>query len=646
MAEVFLGLSAGPGGFNKLVVLKRIRPQLAEDPDFLRMFLDEARLAARLNHPNIVQTNEIGCDDEQYFMAMEYLEGQPLNRVRNRLKRQPGAFTLCMHLRIVCDVLSGLHYAHELTDYDGTPLGVVHRDASPHNTFITYAGQVKLMDFGIAKAMNSTSETRAGMLKGKVPYMAPEQARGDGVDRRADIFSVGVMIWEALAGRRLWQDRPDVAVLKWLVDEAPSALPSPRQFNPDVPAILEAICMRAVSPQRTLRQATALELRHELEHALASLPDQHRVRDAGPLVAQFFADERSRIRRLVEQQVSRVRALGAESFARVSIPQLGPATVSGTPSGAAGYTPSAPSQGGYTPSAPSHGGFTPSSPSQGGLSSSMPSAPQHSGVMPSPSRPVASDRGIVPTESQDELSIQTEPRSVQVSAPPVISQPPMTTSSMTPAPGAIADPSTLSIRGGRSSSTWWMLGAAGVIAIVVGVVSGAAALWSTEADWPALPASSSPPEQPATASSTSETSAAPSPSTAVADERVRVQVRASPDHAEIRIDGRKVSGNPYDGMVDRDDEEHEIRVEATGHEPIRRTVSFDRAVDLTLELEPTRSGRAPVRYPRPQPKPKPEPEPEPEPPPATTGPTEDDDWMTKRWPKSKRPIDEDNPYRK
>src|ERR1700722_16531169 len=158
MAEGYLAVAGGPAGFNKLVVIKQIRPQLAEDPEFLGMFLDEARLAARLSHPHVVQTNEVGQEGERYFIAMEYLEGQPLNRIVHRLQKS-GGLPLALHLKIVGDALLGLHHAHELVDYDGTPLSVVHRDVTSHNVFVTYDGQVKVVDFGIAKALNSSTET-------------------------------------------------------------------------------------------------------------------------------------------------------------------------------------------------------------------------------------------------------------------------------------------------------------------------------------------------------------------------------------------------------------------------------------------------------------------------------------------------------
>src|SRR5689334_22978828 len=256
MAEVYLAVVRGPAGFNKLVVVKQIRPQLAEDPEFLTMFLDEARLAARLNHPNVVQTNEVGQEGRRYFIAMEYLEGQPLNRIVNRTAKE-GLLTPALYVRILIDALNGLHYAHELADFDGTPLMVVHRDMTPHNVFVTYSGQVKVVDFGIAKALGSSSETRTGVLKGKVAYMAPEQAMGEKVDRRADLFSVGVMLWEAATGKRLWKGVPDITILQRLLS---GEVPSPRSIKPEVPEKLEAIIMKALSHQRDDRYENAGDL--------------------------------------------------------------------------------------------------------------------------------------------------------------------------------------------------------------------------------------------------------------------------------------------------------------------------------------------------------------------------------------------------
>ncbi|MFT3774672.1 MAG: serine/threonine-protein kinase [Minicystis sp.] len=299
MAEVFLAVVRGPAGFNKLVVIKQIRPQLAEDPEFLGMFLDEARLAARLSHPNVVQTNEVGQEGERYFIAMEYLEGQPLNRVVHRLQKN-GGLPLGMHLKIVCATLAGLHHAHELTDYDGTALGVVHRDVTPHNVFITYDGLVKVVDFGIAKALNSSSETRTGVLKGKVAYMAPEQARGERVDRRADIFSVGVMMWEAATGKRLWKGVPDITILQRLLS---GEIPTPRSVKPEVPEKLEAIILKALSHQRDDRYATAADLQLALEGYLEEAGERIHERDIGKLIAQNFEADRTKIKGIIDEQL-------------------------------------------------------------------------------------------------------------------------------------------------------------------------------------------------------------------------------------------------------------------------------------------------------------------------------------------------------
>ncbi|MFO0588346.1 MAG: serine/threonine-protein kinase [Polyangiaceae bacterium] len=296
MAQVFLALARGPAGFNKLTVIKQIREQLVDDPEFLGMFLDEARLAARLNHPNVVQTNEVGNDGRRYFIAMEYLEGQPLNRIIQRLGRDNG-IPLGAHLRVLCEVLAGLHHAHELSDFDGTALEVVHRDVTPHNIFVTYAGQVKIVDFGIAKALSQSTETKAGVLKGKVAYMAPEQARGENVDRRADLFSVGVLLWEALVGARMFKGLTDVVIIQKIVN---GQLPSPRSVNPKVDETLDAVCMKALAHNREDRYETAAELQSAIEQALEGIDDRSTVRDLGKLIQERFDAERQRIKSMVE----------------------------------------------------------------------------------------------------------------------------------------------------------------------------------------------------------------------------------------------------------------------------------------------------------------------------------------------------------
>ena len=332
MADVSLAALHGPGGCNKLLVIKQIQERWAEDPDFVTMFLDEARLAARLQHPNVVQTNEVGQEDGRYFMAMEYLEGQSLGRVRARLGRR--ALPLRVHLQVLADVLAGLHYAHELVDYDQTPLNVVHRDANPENVFITYTGVVKVLDFGIAKARDQCTETVAGTIKGKVTYMPPEQARGEHLDRRADVFAVGVMLWEAATGMRMWAGLPATAILQSLL--ARDIVP-PRQVCPDVPDQLDAIIRKALSPDREDRHATAAELQTDIELYLAEIGGRLPPRELGQLVASHFEVERARIRTRIQERIHDAdRPLVAPSplpVTRVSTTDFAPADAS-TPASA------------------------------------------------------------------------------------------------------------------------------------------------------------------------------------------------------------------------------------------------------------------------------------------------------------------------
>jgi eukaryotic-like serine/threonine-protein kinase len=321
MAEVYLAVAQGPGGFNKLVVVKKSLRDLALQPEILSMFIDEARLAARMNHPNVVQTYELGEEGGRHFIAMEYLDGQPYSRVLTRLRNQPGgldAMSLAHHLRVLADTLAGLHHAHELKDFDGTPLYVVHRDVSPQNVFVTYDGSVKVVDFGIAKAQDSSSRTVTGEIKGKVTYMSPEQMRGEPLDRRSDVFAVGVMLWEAVAGRRMWKDLPDARIVG---DLLLGQIPSIREAVPNVPAELEHILLRALHPDREARYPSALAMQRELEaYAMAS---GARVDgpEVGRVVSEYFGEERQRVREIVEAQLGSLRWTG-ENPAATNLPTI------------------------------------------------------------------------------------------------------------------------------------------------------------------------------------------------------------------------------------------------------------------------------------------------------------------------------------
>jgi serine/threonine-protein kinase len=306
MAQVFLTLSDELGA-SKLAVVKQLRPELAHDGDHRGMFLDEARIAVKLHHPNIVQTFEVGERDGSYFMAMEYLEGQPLNVVLGQAMREH--FPLLLHLHVIREVLRGLAYAHELTDFDGKPLQVVHRDISPHNVFLTYDGLVKIVDFGIAKAKTSTQHTVTGVFKGKPTYSSPEQALGEPVDQRADVFSVGVVLWEALARRRMWGDRADTAVLGELVN---GRSPKLADVAPDAPAELAAMCDRALRFAADDRYPTSRDFLNALEpYVDAQTTANAASKELGERVSSLFSSERERLRRTIEEQVRLAESVSA-----------------------------------------------------------------------------------------------------------------------------------------------------------------------------------------------------------------------------------------------------------------------------------------------------------------------------------------------
>lgn len=262
MAEIFLARSRGIEGFEKLVVLKRILPHFALDHSFVRMFLQEARLAASLQHSNIAQVYDIGQVDRTYFFTMEYVHGVDARRILSLSRRKELRIPLEHALNIVIHTAAALHYAHEKRGPDGRPLGIVHRDVSPSNVLVGYDGGVKLADFGIAKAGFQRNNTEAGTIRGKVAYMSPEQTRAEPLDRRSDVFALGILLFELTTGARLFDGPNDLAVLRQVADQDP-ATPSSRVA--DYPPELERIVMSALQRDVSARCPTAQLLQLELE---------------------------------------------------------------------------------------------------------------------------------------------------------------------------------------------------------------------------------------------------------------------------------------------------------------------------------------------------------------------------------------------
>lgn len=243
MGQVFLARTAQTG-FEKLVVIKRILPHLVEDEEFLQMFFDEARIAARLNHPNLVQIFDLGEVNGMHYLAMEYVQGDDLRRVEKASRRQQRPLPLGVACRIIADAAAGLDYAHKLKDSAGRPLNLIHRDVSPQNILVGFDGGVKLIDFGVARAAGRLQHTATGILKGKYPYMSPEQIAGEPYDHTSDQFALGIVFWEILTGKRLFKGESDLVTMR-LVREC--NVPRPSSLNPALPPKLDAIVLRALS---------------------------------------------------------------------------------------------------------------------------------------------------------------------------------------------------------------------------------------------------------------------------------------------------------------------------------------------------------------------------------------------------------------
>jgi eukaryotic-like serine/threonine-protein kinase len=238
-------------------------------------------------------------------IVMEYLDGQSLSSISKQTELAGRTLTIGMHLRIIINALEGLHYAHDLCDYDGTSLGFVHRDVSPQNIFVTYDGQVKVLDFGIAKAATSSTQTVTGVVKGKIAYMAPEQMIGDAIDRRADIYSVGCMLWTVATGKKLWKDTPDVHIMRRVIN---AEIPTPQSFNPSCDNELNRIVMKALASDLNERYGTALELQADLEAYCESFGAPIKQRDIGRYLSSVFADTRAELKSLVDRQLTLVTA--------------------------------------------------------------------------------------------------------------------------------------------------------------------------------------------------------------------------------------------------------------------------------------------------------------------------------------------------
>ncbi len=288
MAEVFLAKQMSEGGFEKLVVLKRILPHLAGGAEFVNMFLDEARVAADLRHPNIVTIVDVGRVADTLFMVMEFLHGQDIRKVQRKVAAFGQMIPFGHACQMVIDAAAGLHYAHTKVDLNGKPLSIVHRDVSPQNIIVTFEGSTKIVDFGIAKAAGQSSHTSTGVLKGKYTYMSPEQAQGEIVDARTDQFALGIVLWELLTMRRLFKRDTEGQTLEAIID---GNVPRPKRFRDDVPAAVEEVVMTALARDKNKRFRDCEALAFALEDALAKEGIVHSQSRLAQYMRRLFADQ-------------------------------------------------------------------------------------------------------------------------------------------------------------------------------------------------------------------------------------------------------------------------------------------------------------------------------------------------------------------
>jgi formylglycine-generating enzyme required for sulfatase activity/tRNA A-37 threonylcarbamoyl transferase component Bud32 len=337
MAEVWIARQRGVHGFQKLVAIKTIRPQFAADPIFRSMFLDEARLAARIAHPNVAQILDLGEQEGMLYLAMEWVDGESLQRLRKGLEERNEAFPVGIALRIAADVARGLHAAHELRDAGGVLLDVVHRDVSPHNILLSAGGVPKLIDFGVAKARDrNTGETTAGIIKGKIEFMAPEQAGGDPVDRRTDVWSLGAALYALLAGQAPFHTNRAVATLQMLSSRAsPPALPA------RVPPAVAHVVARALAHDKGARYTTALDLADAIESTMRAIGEPASSQQIAAFASSRLGPQAAERKALIDRALRWADARSRDSHPRfVSIAPQAPSTSSLVPTVGAAPPPS------------------------------------------------------------------------------------------------------------------------------------------------------------------------------------------------------------------------------------------------------------------------------------------------------------------
>jgi serine/threonine protein kinase len=540
-ANITIAVAEGVGGFTKLVVLKTIRPELIANAAASQMFLDEARLSARMNHPNVVQVYEVFLRKEIPVIVMEFLDGQPLSYILAQAYDSK-ALTLDVSVSILTKVLAGLHYAHTLTDYSGEALGLIHRDVSPHNVMVTYDGQVKLVDFGIAKLSNSEHQTRTGVIKGKLTYMAPEQFTGK-VDLRADIFGVGVMLWELATRQRYWGDLPEPALIGRLISGDLPHLRKPANIDDE----LYRICAKSLSFRPSERYESAAAMQEDLERYLAKRGAILTQVGIGKLVTETCSEARRKVQVAIRDQLSK-QGLSVTGIDASRERVLGKSHTRETMSGE--RVRGAPARDATT------GGLRGSSKeaTTGGLRAKNRDATGSGGLRPVVDPSTTGGLRARPDKHGSTGGLEASPDPA----------PDATASPDTPAaPGA----SPLRLFGGVAPTARVGVALAGFGTLAVLILALGLATPGDPNAKPAAPAPSA--------------AAAPTP---LAPSQRHIRVSADPPEASWYLDDQKLDSNPSDITIPTDGALHTLRAEAPGFKPFIKSVRLDADIDITVAL--------------------------------------------------------------
>ncbi|HEX7669640.1 MAG TPA: protein kinase [Polyangiaceae bacterium] len=337
MASVWAARLKGTRGFSKTVALKTMLPSVSDDPQFEQMFLDEAQIVSRIRHPNVVEIMDLGEEDEVLYLVMEWVDGEPLSNLR-RAAAKAGGIPRNIAVRIVGDACAGLHAAHELKEESGQLVGLVHRDVSPQNLLVTFDGVVKIVDFGVAKAAGrSSGQTMAGQVKGKPPYMSPEQALGEAVDRRTDVFALGIILYQLTTGKHPFRGESDLVTLQNIVSDKP--IVTPRAYDKAYPRLLEAVVMKALDRRRESRYQSCAEFEAAIDDVFSKEMPRARAEDVGKFMREMLGPHGEKRRKAL---LDSIRLADERAAGRMSYPEPGSgprALPSSTLTPASGLTP-------------------------------------------------------------------------------------------------------------------------------------------------------------------------------------------------------------------------------------------------------------------------------------------------------------------